>query len=282
MTQIATTEVKLNNLRAVIGANYKAIGAVLPKHITPERLARVAINAAIRTPKLLDCSQESFLAAMLEAATLGLEPGVAGQCWILPYKGVATFIAGYKGLVQLCWRSGEIAQIGAHVVYEKDEFDYQNYPPVLKHKAHRGKDRGAMVAAYAYAELKNGGKPWLVMEADAILAIKKRSPAASSDSSPWNNPNDEPAMWRKTALRQLVKLLPMSVEVQRVAENDERADLGLPQDFAAGLDPKNEVKQPEDAKPPAGNGDGKPQVDQETGEIESAPKTAKSTAGAMI
>ena len=240
--EVATIDPRAKTLRDLISNNLKAMGSVLPTHIKPERMARVSLNAVTTTPKLLECNPNTFISAMLECAVLGLEPGVAGQCWILPYKGKATLIVGYKGLVQLCWRSAQIANLGAEAVYEKDGFEYDKYPPRLVHKPYRGEDRGELVAAYAYATLQNGGQAWCVLEAHEVMAIKKRSPAAQSDNSPWNNPGDEHWMWRKTALRQLCKFLPMSVEVQRVVDNDERADAGLSQNFDVDLDPANEVK----------------------------------------
>jgi recombination protein RecT len=244
MGEIVTTQKKAENLRQLIGSQYKAMAAALPKHITAERMARVALSAATKRPALLDCDPNTFVQAMLEAATLGLEPEVAGQCWILPYGKTATFIAGYRGLLQLVWRSGELATMGAEVVYEKDVFKYAKYPPKLEHVPYRGEDHGNMVAAYAFATLKNGGEMWVVMEAFEIEAIKKRSPAAKSASSPWTHADDVKWMWKKTVLRQLLKFLPMSVEIQRVVDNDERADSGLPQSFEFPLDPKNEVKTP--------------------------------------
>lgn len=243
MGEIVTTQKKAENLRALIGSQYKAMAAALPKHITAERMARVALSAATKRPALLDCDPNTFVQAMLEAATLGLEPEVAGQCWILPYGKTATFIAGYRGLLQLAWRSGELATMGAEVVYEKDIFKYAKYPPKLEHVPFRGEDRGDMMAAYAFATLKNGGEMWVVMEAFEIEAIKKRSPAAKSTNSPWTHADDVKWMWKKTVLRQLLKFLPMSVEIQRVVDNDERADSGLPQSFDIPLDPKNEVPQ---------------------------------------
>lgn len=228
----------------MIASSYKAMGSVLPKHITAERMARVALAAATKRPKLLDCDPNTFIAAMLECATLGLEPEVAGQCWILPYGQKATFIAGYRGLLQLAWRSGQLSTMGAEVVYEKDSFKYRKYPPDLQHEPSRDEDRGEKVAAYAYATLKNGGEMWVVMEAHEIEAIRKRSPAAKQNDSPWNHADDSAWMWKKTALRQLLKFLPMSVEVQRVVDNDERADIGLPQNFdLPTLDPAKEVPQ---------------------------------------
>lgn len=253
MTQLVTLKQKSDDMRGLIERYKPAMANVLPKHLTPERMARIALHATIKTPKLLDCTKESVIGSILECATLGLEPGVGGQCWILPYGDKATFIAGYRGLIQLARRSGQISTIFARAVYEKDEFSYQDYPPKLQHKRSREEDRGELVAAYAVCRLTDGGEQWEVMERHEIMKIKARSPGAKKDYSPWNSKDDEPEMWKKTALRKLSKMLPMSVELARATDLDEAADLGIAQDFevppAESLDPKKEVRE-------NGNGDG--------------------------
>jgi recombination protein RecT len=96
----------------------------LPRHVTPERLARIAVTEIRRTPKLLTCTRESLLGAIMQAAQLGLEPGVLGECWLIPYKTEATFVIGYRGLVQLAWRSGQIESVHAHAVFDGDAFAF--------------------------------------------------------------------------------------------------------------------------------------------------------------
>ena len=285
MAEIVTTQKKSEQFKNLIERYKPQIAVALPRHMDADRFARMAINAAVSAPEILDCTPLSQIGALMAAATLGLEPGVAGECWILPFKDnksgttVATFIPGYRGLVQLCWRSNQVANIGANAVYENDHFEYQEFPPKLVHRRASG-DRGKLIAAYAYAKLKGGSDyQWEFLNAEDIAKIKKASRGAASKFSPWNIADWEHWMWRKSAIRQLCKMLPMSVEMRVAIDHDERADAGIPQNFDFNLDPAKEVKQPE---PVGGNGDGKPQVDQETGEIENAPKATKPAAGVMI
>lgn len=253
MGQIVTTQDKSKAFKNLLEKYKPQMALALPKHVSIERFQRMALNAAVNVPEILDCTPLSQIGALMQAATLGLEPGVAGECWILPFKDnksgttVATFIPGYRGLIQLCWRSNEIANIGAEVVYARDYLERQKFPPKLIHKEHEEADRGALIGAYAYAKVKGGTDyQWVYLPAHEILAVKKRSRGAQSKYSPWNT-EDEPAMWAKTALRRLCKFLPMSVEVRKATSNDELADAGLPQQF--DLDPSMEVHSQEETKP---------------------------------
>ena len=106
------------------------IRKALPKHLEPERLARIALTEIRKNPKLLECSRESLLGAVMTAAQLGLEPGVLGHAYLIPYWNNKTksyevqFQIGYKGLLDVVRRSGEITSISAHCVYENDEFEF--------------------------------------------------------------------------------------------------------------------------------------------------------------
>lgn len=108
------------------------IQAVLPKHMDAERLAKVALTAMSRNPRLLECTAESILLALTEAGQLGLEPaGVMGQAYLIPYKnnnrgGIyeAQFQPGYRGLVELVLRAGDVSDISARPVYEGDAFKF--------------------------------------------------------------------------------------------------------------------------------------------------------------
>jgi len=88
------------------------IRKALPKHLEPERLARIALTEIRKNPKLLECSRESLLGAVMTAAQLGLEPGVLGHAYLIPYWNNKTksyevqFQIGYKGLLDLVRRSG--------------------------------------------------------------------------------------------------------------------------------------------------------------------------------
>ena len=150
----------------------------------------------------------------MQAVQLGLEPGLLGHCYILPYKREATFI-GYKGMIDLARRSGHIQSIYAHAVHENDEFEYElGLHPKLEHKPSHG-DRGAFIGAYAVAHFKDGGYQMEFMPKSEIEKRRKRSASANSSYSPWSSDYEE--MAKKTVVRYMFKYLPISIEVQTQA-----------------------------------------------------------------
>ncbi len=145
----------------------------LPKHVTPDRLLRVALTCIQNTPKLLECDKTSLYAAIMTCAQLGLEPdGVLGHAYLIPYGNKVQFIPGYKGLLALARNSGEVISISAHEVREHDEFEYEyGLNEVLSHKpAHD--ERGEIVCFYAYAKFKDGGHHFDVMSLQEVEEIR--------------------------------------------------------------------------------------------------------------
>lgn len=211
---------ELDNRLAIIQAS-KAAG------IDAERLKVVAITAFTRTPALWECSAVSIARAVVEAGQLGLEPtGRDGGGWLVPYNnshtGVkeAQFIPSYVGLARLARNSGEVTRVEARVVLDKDEFDYgYGLDPYLTHKPGRG-DRGELAFAYAVAYFKSGEKQFDVMDRDEIEAIRRRSKAGSD--GPWVTDYFE--MSKKTPLRRLCKLLPLSYGARRLLELEDEAE----------------------------------------------------------
>lgn len=204
------------------------IARALPKHLDPDRLARIALTVFRQTPQLARCDPKSFLGALMTCSQLGLEPGPLGEAYLVPYGQQVTFIPGYRGLIKLAWQSGQLKNIAAHVVHEGDEFDYAyGLEPYLRHKpALTG--AGRVIAVYASAVLNNGGSAFIVMSTDDVEAIRKRS--RSGQNGPWKT--DWDAMARKTAVRQLIRWLPLSTELAPLAtaaQYDEtvRADADL-------------------------------------------------------
>lgn len=192
---------------------------VLPAHMNMDRMSRIALTTIRTNPKLLECSVPSLMGAVMSAVQLGLEPGLLGQCYILPYKKEATFIIGYKGMIDLARRSGHIQSIYAHAVYENDEFDYElGLHPKLTHKPSFG-ERGEFIGAYAVAHFKDGGHQMEFMPKSEIEKRRKRSPSANSNYSPWTTDYEE--MAKKTVVRYMFKYLPISIEVQSQAQQDE-------------------------------------------------------------
>lgn len=249
---VATTE-KPKDLAHLIQspAVLAQIKAALPRHMTPERLARIATTELRKTPKLMSCEPMSFLGAVIQCAQLGLEPGNAlGHAYILPYdkrakvggqwQTVATeaqLIIGYRGMIDLARRSGQILSLSAQPVYRGDEFEVAfGLDPTLRHvpdfdNADRAQP-DLLQFVYAVAKLKDGGTQFQVMSRAEIEAVRGRSKAASS--GPWVT--DYEAMALKTVIRRLFKYLPVSVEIQRATMLDERADAGQPQDLPLTID----------------------------------------------
>ena len=204
----------------------------MPRTMTPERLTRIVMTECRKTPELLSCSQESFYGAILQCAQLGLEPGAAlGHCYLLPFgngkdksgRPNAQLIIGYRGMLDLARRSGQIQSINAYVVREEDEFSYQlGLRPDIHHVPASVADRGALTYVYAVAVLNDGGVQFEVMSRAEIEAVRKQSKAGTK--GPWVTHFDE--MARKTVIRRLFKYLPVSIEAIRAVEVDERTDRG--------------------------------------------------------
>jgi recombination protein RecT len=191
------------------------IQSVLPKHVTADRMSRIALNVIRTNPKLLACDINSLMGGVMEAAKLGLEPGLMGQCYLIPFENrkagrvEAQFIIGYKGLIDLVRRSGQVSTIEARTVYQNDEFDYSyGLDDKLIHKPALI-DKGAPIAYYAIAKMKDGGYSFLVMSHQEAEQYRDKY-AKSKNYGPWKDEFE--AMARKSVLRQLIKYLPISVE----------------------------------------------------------------------
>ncbi|MCD4838140.1 recombination protein RecT [Neobacillus sedimentimangrovi] len=203
-----------------------AMAQALPKHMDVDRLMRLAMTTIRTTPELRQADVASLLGAVMQAAQLGLEPGLMGHCYLIPFKnkkkGITEcqFIIGYKGMIDLARRSGHIQSIYAHAVYENDEFEYElGLEPKLIHKPSMEADRGKFIGAYAVAHFKDGGYQFEFMPKSEIEKRKSRSKAASSTYSPWTTDYEE--MAKKTVIRHMWKYLPISVEIQQQVAYDE-------------------------------------------------------------
>lgn len=207
----------------------KALGPelkkALPSVITPERFTRIALSALNNTPDLQKCTPMSFISALLNAAQLGLEPNSPlAQAYLIPYKNRGTlecqFQIGYKGLIDLAYRNGQMQTIQAHTVYENDEFEYEyGLNPVLVHKP-AFSDRGEPIYFYGLYKTINGGFGFSVMsKADMDLFASTYSKAFTSSYSPWKSNYNE--MAKKTVIKKALKYLPMSSDVMRALATDE-------------------------------------------------------------
>ena len=226
------------------------IAAALPKHLTADRMARIVMTEISKNKELLNCSPKSFFGAVIQASQLGLEPGNAmGHCYLIPFNNRQAktkdvqLIVGYRGMIDLARRSGQIESIVARVVYQGDTFTYSyGLEDDLRHTPGDPDERGDVTHIYAMAKLKGGGVQWEVMTRADIDKIRNQHSKAKS--SPWDTHWEE--MGKKTVIRRLYKYLPVSIEIQNAVGLDEQADAGVDQKLGSVIDITDDDYQVED------------------------------------
>jgi recombination protein RecT len=211
--------------QSYLKAMLPAISEALPKSrgMDAERLSRITLTTLKTNPKLLECSIESLLGAVLQSAQLGLEPNLMNQCYFIPYKGQVSFQIGYKGLIDLVTRSGQVISIVAQEVCQGDQFHFEyGRNEQLTHVPAPFQKRGEPIAYYAYAHLKNGGFVFQVMSVDEIKKIRDDHSISykfDKNNSIWAKHWESMAL--KTVIKRLIKYLPISVESQAAVSYDE-------------------------------------------------------------
>lgn len=217
------------------------IAKALPSVLTPERFTRMVLTALSTNPKLRECTPQSFLGAMMQAAQLGVEPNTPlGQAYLIPYKNKGIlecqFQLGYKGLLDLAYRSGEVTIIQAHEVYENDVFEYElGLEPKLRHVPTTG-EKGAVTHYYAMFKTKSGGYGFHVMSrAEVDTFARKYSQAYKKGyGTPWTTNFDE--MAKKTVLKACLKYAPIKTEFTRALSTDETIKTEIAADMTAAAD----------------------------------------------
>lgn len=229
--------------------NKQSMAAVLPSHVSADRMLKIALQAIRTTPALMECTTKSLMGAVIQCATMGLEPNtVLGHAYLVPFnrkiKGKGgekdrwvkdvQVIVGYKGMIDLARRSGQIVSIAAHPVYQRDEFSVElGTSDRIHHIPSLDENRGNVIAYYAVAKFRDGGHAFEVMskhEVDVIMLGTQ----SEGQYGPWkDNPVE---MGRKTVIRRLAKYLPMSVEMAAAVEIDGLAEAGKPQNLESVLD----------------------------------------------
>ncbi|NJP27073.1 hypothetical protein FLW53_23310 [Microbispora sp. SCL1-1] len=252
---------KTANARALMQQMKPQFAMALPKHIGVDRFLRMALTCMQKSPKLLDCDPSSVLAALMESARLGLEPGTK-QAAIVPMGDKATFIAQWQGLVELMYRSGQVASVTAEFIHENDEWDYSiGDGGGFRHKPNLLGDRGKPVLVYAFATMKSGARSKIVFltreDAEKIRDERSKNYAFAESNGKRNSTwhTDFDAMWRKSAVRRLADWVPSSPELRDLIgrENEageiDLADVVLPEDIVDGEvvdEPEGPALQPAD------------------------------------
>ena len=196
------------------------LAAALPKGLTADRMVRVVLTAMNKNPKLLECSKETLWESVLNCAALGLFPDALGRAYLVPYGKTCQLIIGYKGLIDLAYRSDRISSINCVVVREGDLFEQEPMAlPPIRHKVNTptGDPFRKATHFYSVVYLKDCAIPSVsVMSLREVQEIQARS--KSGGSGPWVTDFEE--MAKKTVFRRHSKVLPMSSELAAAMDSD--------------------------------------------------------------
>lgn len=200
------------------------IESKLLNNIDFEKFQNKAINVFNSNDDFKHCEVMSFINAMVECTSLNLEPNsVLGQAYLVPVKFEDSYKVelqiGYKGMIELAYRSGKIKNLYANEVKSNDEF-YIDYglEQKLVHRPCLVGDRGDVIGYYAVYHLEPRGYNFLFMSVNEVKEHSNKY-LSSFGSSLWEREFD--AMARKTVIKKLLKYAPLSVEVQEAFLKDE-------------------------------------------------------------
>lgn len=212
----------------------------LPKHLTADRMARLAVTAFSTTPKLQECEPKSILGAIMTASTLGLEINVDGQGFLVPYGRTCTFVPGWKGLVDLVSRSGR-ATVWTGAVFQGDEFDYAlGDSPYIRHRPGEENDPDKLTHVYAVGRVNGSQLP--VIEVWTIKKIWKHRDKYNKQGGKHYSFRDPEMYARKIPLLQVLKYMPKSIELANALAVSNAVDEGkhavIEGDFVTVTDPE--------------------------------------------
>jgi recombination protein RecT len=216
---------RAKNVIALIEERKDQIKVLLPPEINYERMKWVVMNQMRRNPSLFSCTPQSIINCVMQGAQVGLEfDDIRGLAYMIPYGDQAQFIPGYKGLIELAYRSGKVRDIWAAIVYSNEQYTYrEGMDRKLEHTPLSPEKRGVPVGVYAAAMTTDGLGAFAWLWIEDVEKIKKSSKA--SKNGPWVTHEEE--MIKKTAIRRLAKTVNISPAFTKAAALDERADLGL-------------------------------------------------------
>lgn len=227
--QLAERRNSLNRLLTGDGFK-KQLALALPRHLTPDRVLRIALTAANKTPKLFECDPNTILASVMDCSQLGLEPD-GRKAHLIPFndskKGmICQLIIGYQGYIDLAYRHPLVRGIRAKAVFEKDHFIYdEGLHPRLEHTPSAEDDPGPLVYAYAICDIGENGHTFVVLSRREVMKAKKSSRGSDSVYSPWRT--HEAEMWVKTAIRRLAKFMPSSTELTEALQIEDDHEMKL-------------------------------------------------------
>lgn len=208
----------------MLNAYKNHIALALPKHMNADRMARIAMTCFRQNPKLEECAPASVFAAVIVGSQLGLEPGILGQAYLVPYKGECQFIPGWQGYVDLVSRAGR-ASVWTGAVFQGDSFDYElGDRPFVKHQPTGEDEPAKLTHVYAIGRIKGADVP--IIEVWTRAKIEKHRDRFNKVGGRHYSFQHFEMYGRKVALLQVIKYMPKSIELQQLAELDQAAENG--------------------------------------------------------
>jgi len=229
MNQVVASPAK--SLNTFLDKYKGQIANALPKHISPDRMVRLTMTAFSQNSALQKCDLHSIFGSVIVAAQLGLEIGVGGQGYLVPYGNKATFVPGWQGLVDLVSRAGR-ATVWTGAVYRGDDFDWAlGDMPYIKHRPGDGGDTWKDIT-HVYAVGRVNGSQFPVIEVwtmDRVVRhLNKFNKVGARHYALEKNGQNMEMYARKVVLLQVLKYMPKSIEVQRAVDVATAVDANKP------------------------------------------------------
>ncbi|WP_333827742.1 recombinase RecT [Acinetobacter schindleri] len=224
----------------------------LPKHLNADRMVRLSLTAFSQNPALQKCDPKTIFGSIIVASQLGLEIGVNGQGYLVPYKDKCTFVPGWKGLVDLANRGGRCT-VWTGAVYEGDEFDYMlGDSPYCKHKPCGEFEESKLTHVYAIGRVKDSEMPVIeVWPIKKVHAHFKKTVVPALQSNHYSKKHLE-AYAKKVALLQVLKYMPQSIEMSNAVDVSYAAEQGkgitIDGDFVSVDNSPQDIQQDQDVQ----------------------------------
>lgn len=222
----------LSTLNNYFEKHKKQLAAALPKHMNADRMVRLALTAFSQNKDLAECDPRSIFSSIIIASQLGLEIGISGQGYLVPYKGVCTFVPGWQGYVDLIGRAGR-ASVWTNAVFKGDEFHYQlGTNPIVEHRP--GIESDPALITHTYAIGRVNGSEWPIIEVWPVEKIIRHRDKYNKVGGKHYSYKSLEMYARKVPLMQVLKYLPKSVELLTAMQIDVAASEGRGAEFING------------------------------------------------
>lgn len=197
----------------------------LPKHLTPDRMARLAVTAFSSSEKLQLCDPKSIVGSIMTASTLGLEIGVDGQGFLVPYGRTCQFVPGWKGLVDLVNRGGK-GTVYTGVIFKDQEYSYSDGArrDLIIHNETDLDAAEDITHAYAIGWVNGAVMP--IIELWRVSKLKKHRDKYNKVGKSHYSFRDWEMYARKIPLLQVLKYMPKSIELQNAIALNDAAESG--------------------------------------------------------